>query len=110
MKASLCKKMLTKEGIYMTTVIGPSILWQMMATSLAGGRKAKLAFTGLRPSDEKKADLQFIIDLVENNKLRPVIDDRSFRLDQIIEAHRYVDTGRKKGNVSISMDRGNNYA
>jgi hypothetical protein len=47
-------------------------------------------------------DLVFLTDLVEAGALVPVID-RRYELDQIAEAHRYVDLGRKKGNVIVSV-------
>jgi len=48
------------------------------------------------------ADLALIKQLAEAGEIRPVID-RCYPLDRIVEAHRYVDKGHKRGNVVISV-------
>ena len=47
-------------------------------------------------------DLVLLGELADAGRLRPVID-RTFTLDEIVEAHRYVDTGRKRGNVVLAI-------
>jgi NADPH:quinone reductase-like Zn-dependent oxidoreductase len=52
---------------------------------------------------ENLADLEYLRDLAEQGHITPVID-RVFTLDEIVEAHRYVDSGHKRGNVVLSVE------
>ena len=52
--------------------------------------------------DESPGDLAFLTDLIERGKIRTVID-RCYTLDEIVEAHRYVEQGHKKGHVVVSV-------
>lgn len=96
---SRSKRALRPDGRYLQAAFGMGILLQMLWTSKFGRKKAILGFAGLNYTRE---NLQFLTSLVDAGTLRSV-NDRCYPLEQIVEAHRYVDTGHKKGHVVITI-------
>lgn len=95
------KRKLQPQGLYVSPVLSFQLLRQMAWTSMKKGPKAKFAATGLRNAEELKAMLQSLLDMHRDGKLEVVID-RQFPLEKVAEAHTYVDTGRKRGNLIIT--------
>jgi NADPH:quinone reductase-like Zn-dependent oxidoreductase len=92
-----CLKSLNNDGIYLHCVVTPVLNIRMKITSILTG---KIVLGGT--FTPKTEDLIYLKELVEKGGLKPVID-RRYSLDQIVEAHRYVDLGHKKGDVIITI-------
>jgi len=100
---SKTKKFLTDNGVFLTPVLSFSSLLNMMFVSPFTKKKLKFSATGMRKEDKRMRDLIQIKDLLEGKKLIAIID-RVYPFNQIQEAHSYVDSGRKRGNVILSMN------
>jgi NADPH:quinone reductase-like Zn-dependent oxidoreductase len=94
-----CLRSLTERGVYITEhAIYPKYHpIQLMISSLIGRKKAKVHLA--KPND---MDLDFLRRLMEEEKVKPVIE-KCYPLDQIVEAHRHVESGRTKGKIVIKM-------
>lgn len=97
-----CKPILSSQGIYMSSVAGGGLLLSMLLTAWGKGKKAKTASTGLLNAKQRLAYLIELKALLQNGQLKTVIDT-SYPLSKMAEAHQYVETGRKRGNVVIMV-------
>ncbi|PHR27609.1 MAG: NAD(P)-dependent alcohol dehydrogenase [Fluviicola sp.] len=97
------KKNLSKNGTFLTPVLSFSALLNMMFVSPFTQKKLKFAATGMRKQEPRMRDLIQVRDMLASEELTTIID-RVYPLDQIQEAHSYVDSERKRGNVILSMN------
>ncbi|WP_206611027.1 NAD(P)-dependent alcohol dehydrogenase [Mariniphaga sediminis] len=100
---SKSKNILTEDGLYLSPVLRFSLLLQMMRTSVFSRKKAKFAATGLRSDKELKNMLAELIEIFKEGRLKTVID-RQYPLEKVAEAHTYIASGHKKGNVVIIVE------
>lgn len=96
-----CKSILKYDGQYLSPVLKMPMLMSMLWTSLFGKQKAKFAATGMKPARELLPLLQQVRQYFQDGKLKSVID-RQYPLEKLVEAHTYIVSGHKRGNVVIT--------
>src|SRR5215213_1068368 len=95
-----CKRLLKPRGIYLSSDLGPLAQNPILAliTPLLRGKKVMVPI----PKDDQEM-VRYLKGLIESGAFRPLID-RRYRLEEIVEAYRYVESGQKIGNVVISVE------
>ncbi len=96
------KHALKPQGIYISPVLAVNLLGRMMFGNLFSRKKAKFSATGMMPISQQMPLLRDLLDRITKGHLKMVID-RRFSLERIAEAHAFVDTGHKRGNVILEM-------
>ena len=97
---SQCRSLLKPRGIYISSELGPLAQNPVLAliAPLRGGKRVMFPI----PKHDQLMVRHFS-KMIESGEFRPVID-RTYPLDQIVEAYRYVEAGQKTGNVVISLE------
>jgi NADPH:quinone reductase-like Zn-dependent oxidoreductase len=95
-----CRRLLRPKGLYLSTDLGPlsQNLALPLVTPLLGGRRVRFPIPRA-PDRERVWRFQ---ELLASGAFRPLVD-RTYPLDEIVEAYRYVETGQKLGSVVISV-------
>ena len=94
-----CRRLLKPGGVYVSSDGGPlnQNFLLLPVTPLFRGRTVRFHIP--RPDQQM---LQYFRELIESGAFRPLID-RRYRLEEIVEAYRYVESGRKLGNVVLTV-------
>jgi NADPH:quinone reductase-like Zn-dependent oxidoreductase len=97
---SQCRPLLKPAGIYVSSELGPHAQnpFRALIAPLQRGQRVMFPI----PTHDQEM-MRYLGDLIESGAFTPVID-RTYPLDQIVEAYRYVETGQKIGNVVITVD------
>ena len=91
-------KLLKQGGYYFLAYAALSHVVLGMWFSMRGNKKLKI-----ESANQNQEDLIFLTKLIEAGKIKPIMD-KCYPLEQIPDAHRYAETGQKKGNIVITVD------
>ncbi|MEA5550638.1 NAD(P)-dependent alcohol dehydrogenase [Anabaena cylindrica UHCC 0172] len=93
---SNCRRVLKPDGIFISTLPTPDVIVQSFLTMFLPGQKVKFVLE--KPNSK---DLVYLKDLIEGGKIRAVCD-RTYPLQELVEAHRYSEGERAVGKIAIA--------
>lgn len=102
-----CCNILTKKGLYMSPVISFGLITQMFASKLFSSKRAQFCATGLQKPEVLKPMLGDILQRLLNGTFNAMVT-RRYGVDQLVDAHRYIETGHKQGNIILQLASGTN--
>ncbi len=97
-----CKHLMKPGGVFLPAVMRAPEVWQMIWTPVVYKLNRSTIRTKSGVAFAKAESLTKLLALVEDGSMKAVID-RTYPLDEAVEAHRYVDTGHKRGNVILRI-------
>ena len=97
---SAMRPVLAKDGLYLCPVLGLRLLRDMAMNRWRRGPRARFAAVGLEAPEVHRNHCTRILDLARTGQFTPLMD-RTYPLADLVEAHRYVGSGRKRGNVVV---------
>ena len=97
---SAAKPALKEHGRFVCPVLKLPLLRDMIASRFVGTKRALFAAVGMEKPEVHRKQVAEILDVVAQGRFMPVMD-RTYPLSDLVEAHHYVETGRKRGNVVV---------
>lgn len=91
------RRILTRDGIYLPIEFNTREIFQALRTRITGGRRVVIGVSG-----DSTADMEYLAGLLSAGQIRPVIDG-VYPLEDIVAAHRRVETRHKRGSVVVSV-------
>ncbi len=95
-----CRRLLGPHGVYVSSDLGPYAqnIALPLVTRLGRGRRVVFPFPSTSPEV-----VEHLRSRLESGAFTPLLDPTTFRLEDIVEAYRYVETGQKLGNVLVTV-------
>lgn len=95
-----CKAALTEKGLYLSPVLSFSLLFEVLLSNISSKKKAIFEATGTNSDERLNILVTKVMEIYKAGGLKTFIN-RQFPLEKLAEAHRYIDSGHKRGNVII---------